>query len=177
MTVDLGTARSVDAQVYGVPGQRTFQMRITGANEATASLWLEKQQLQALSLAFSQVLAQTGGEDSPSTDQSFFPDPPDTEIHVGRMAVGWDPGDKTVVMQVHDLTTDEDADPDVLVRITTSDVAQLSTRLKEIIAAGRPACPLCGTPLDGDSHSCIRTNGHSEQPIPDKDEEIEDDDF
>jgi uncharacterized repeat protein (TIGR03847 family) len=177
MTIDLGTARGIDAKAYGVPGQRTFQLRITGANEATASLWLEKQQVQALSLAFSQVLAQTGGEDTPATDQSFFPDPPDTEVHVGRMAVGWDPADKTVVMQVHDLATDEDADPDVLVRITSSDVAQLSSRLKEIIAGGRPTCPLCGVPMGGDGHKCIRTNGHSEQPIPDRDEGEDDDDI
>jgi uncharacterized repeat protein (TIGR03847 family) len=174
MTLDLGTARGVDAKVYGTPGQRTFQMRVTGANEATASLWLEKQQLQALSLALSQVLAQTGGEDAPATDQSFFPDPPDAEIHVGRMAVGYDPGDRAVVIQAHDLATDEDSDQDLIVRITRGDVAQLNTRLKEIIAGGRPQCPLCGVPMDKAGHMCIRTNGHSEQPVPEKDEGEED---
>ncbi|MEX0683191.1 MAG: DUF3090 family protein [Dehalococcoidia bacterium] len=175
MTLDLGTARGVDARSYGQPGQRTFQMRIVGLTEETAALWLEKQQLQALSLALSQVLAQTGGEDAPPTDLSFFPDPPDAELHVGRMAVGFDPADRTVVIQAHDLTTEEDADPDVVVRITNADCAQLNSRLKEIIVGGRPQCPLCGVPMDAGGHMCIRTNGHSEQPIPEKGNEDEDD--
>ena len=166
MTLDLGTARGVDARAFGKPGERTFQLRIVGATEEAAALWLEKQQLQALSLAFSQVLAQTGGEDTPATDLSFFPDPPDADVHVGRMAVGYDPADKTVVIQAHDLTSDEDGDPDILVRIKSVDVAQLSTRFKEIIAGGRPTCPLCGVPLDASGHTCIRSNGHSEQPVP-----------
>ncbi|HEY5640509.1 MAG TPA: DUF3090 family protein [Dehalococcoidia bacterium] len=166
MTLDLGTARGVDARAFGQPGERTFQMRVVGRTEEAAVLWLEKQQLQALSLALSQVLAQTGGEDAPATDLSFFPDPPDAEVHVGRMAVGYDPADKTVVIQAHDLASDEDGDPDVLLRLSSADVAQLSTRLKEIVAAGRPTCPLCGVALDGSGHTCIRSNGHSEEPIP-----------
>ena len=174
MTLDLGTARGVDAKAYGKPGERTFQLRVVGATEEAAALWLEKQQLQALSLAFSQVLAQTGGEDTPATDLSFFPDPPDADVHVGRMAVGYDPADKTVVIQAYDLTTEEDGDPDILVRIASVDVAQLSTRLKEMIAGGRPTCRLCGVPLDSSGHSCIRSNGHSEQPVPR--DRIDDDD-
>jgi uncharacterized repeat protein (TIGR03847 family) len=176
MTLDLGTARGVDAKAFGEPGQRTFQLRIVGATEETATLWMEKQQLQALSLALSQVLAQTGGEETPATDLSFFPDPPDAEVHVGRMAVGYDPGDRAVVIQVHDLATDEDGDPDVLARISATDVAQLNTRLKEIIAGGRPTCPLCGVPLDSGGHTCIRSNGHSEQPIPENRIDDEDED-
>lgn len=174
MTLDLGTARGVDAKAFGKPGERTFQLRLVGATEEAVALWLEKQQLQALSLAFSQVLAQTGGEDTPATDLSFFPDPPDADVHVGRMAVGYDPTDKTVVIQAHDLASDEDGGPDILVRITSVDVAQLSTRLKEIIAGGRPTCPLCGVPLDSSGHSCIRSNGHSEEPVPR--DRMEDDD-
>jgi len=175
MTIDLGTARGVDAKSYGQPGQRTFQMRIVGAGQQTAALWLEKQQVQALSLALSQVLAQTGADEAPANDLKGFPEPPDAEIHVGRMAVGFDPGDRAVLIQAHDLTTDEDADPDLIVRITHTEVAQLNTRLKEIISGGRPQCPLCGVPMDSGGHMCIRTNGHSEQPIPERGE-IEDED-
>ena len=166
MTLDLGTARGVDGKTFGKPGERTFQLRVVGVTEEAAALWLEKQQLQALSLAFSQVLAQTGGEETPATDLSFFPDPPDVDLHVGRMAVGYDPADKAVVIQAHDLTSDEDGDPDILLRITSVDVAQLSTRLKEMIAGGRPTCPLCAVPLDSSGHKCIRSNGHSEEPVP-----------
>jgi len=133
MTLDLGTARGVDARAFGKPGERTFQLRIMGATEETAALWLEKQQF---------------------------------DLHVGRMAVGYDPADKTVVIQAHDLASDEDGDPDVIARITSANVAQLSTRLKQMIAGGRPTCPLCSVPLSSSGHTCIRSNGHSQEPVP-----------
>ena len=30
----------------------------------------------------------------------------------------------------------------------------------EVCAAGRPACPLCGQPMDPGGHACVRSNGH-----------------
>jgi hypothetical protein len=30
----------------------------------------------------------------------------------------------------------------------------------DLVRAGRPACPLCGNPMDPEGHSCPRTNGH-----------------
>ncbi|HEX5479005.1 MAG TPA: hypothetical protein VFY79_04730 [Dehalococcoidia bacterium] len=41
------------------------------------------------------------------------------------------------------------------------------------MAGGRPVCPLCGLPMEPGGHACVRTNGHSKQPIPD--EESDDD--
>ena len=51
MTVELGLATAVDAQAFGQPGQRTFRLRLLGEQAEAASLWLEKEQMQALSLA------------------------------------------------------------------------------------------------------------------------------
>src|SRR5450756_1602585 len=50
MTIEFGVARGIDAQSFGQPGQRTFRLRILGASAESASLWLEKEQMQALSL-------------------------------------------------------------------------------------------------------------------------------
>jgi uncharacterized repeat protein (TIGR03847 family) len=33
-------------------------------------------------------------------------------------------------------------------------------RATNIVAAGRPPCPLCGAPLDPQGHICPRRNGH-----------------
>lgn len=169
MTKDFGTARGIDARVYGDPGARTFQLRIIGSNLESASLWMEKQQMQALSLALTQVLTQIGRTNTQSEDISGFPDGPDHDFRVGRMAIGFDTSTGTVVLHVFDVGRDEDEEePDVQVRVTSDACAGLNTRLQEIIAAGRPQCGLCGAPLDPGGHACIRANGHSKQPIPDE---------
>lgn len=169
MTVDLGTARAIDARAYGQPGERTFQLRVIGSNLESASLWLEKQQVQALNLALTQVLAQLGRPERSAEEIAAFPEGPDHDFRVGRMAIGFDQSNGAVVLQVfHIEREEEEEEPDVQVRITEEACASLNARLVEIIAAGRPLCPLCGVALDPQGHACIRANGHSKQPIPDE---------
>ena len=43
------------------------------------------------------------------------------------------------------------------------EIAALSVRGAEAVAAGRPPCPLCGQPLDPEGHTCPRLNGHRER--------------
>ena len=52
----------------------------------------------------------------------------------------------------------------------------LVARIGSVVAAGRPRCPLCGRPLEGDgAHFCPGANGHAdEEEIP---VEGEDEDF
>jgi uncharacterized repeat protein (TIGR03847 family) len=169
MTADFGTARAIDARAHGEPGARTFQLRILGSNLESASLWLEKQQMQALSLALTQVLAQIGRPNRDTEAIPSFPEGPDHDFKVGRMAIGFDPATGTVVLHVFDLGRgDEEEEPDVQVRVSGEACASLNSGLQEIIASGRPQCPLCGAPLDPEGHACIRANGHSKQPIPDE---------
>lgn len=167
MTADFGTARAVDARAYGEPGQRTFQLRIIGGNLESASLWLEKQQLQALSLALTQVLSQLGRADGGAQDIGSFPQQAEHDFKVGRMAIGFDQAEGAVVLQVFEISREEEEEePDVQVRMTEDACASLNARLQEIIAAGRPQCPLCGQVIDPEGHACIRSNGHSKEPIP-----------
>lgn len=168
MTADLGTARQIDARAHGEPGGRTFQLRVLAGDGQSASLWMEKQQLQALSLALTQLLAQLDQQAQPGREVQGFPEPPDHDFRVGRMAIGFDTATNTVVLHVfREGRDDEEDEPDVLVRVAEKDCASLNTTLQEIISAGRPTCPLCGASMDAGGHVCIRTNGHSKQPIPD----------
>src|SRR6202521_4259953 len=169
MTSDFGTARAIDARAHGQPGARTFQLRIIGSNNESASLWLEAQQMQALSLALTQVLSQLGKPPRTGEDIASFPDEPDHDFRVGRIAIGFDTANGTVVLHVFEASREEDEEEeaDVQVRITEDACAGLTSRLQEIIAGGRPVCPLCGVPMAANGHACIRSNGHSEQPIPD----------
>jgi uncharacterized repeat protein (TIGR03847 family) len=173
MTADLGRARAVDALTFGEPGQRTFQLRVIGGGNVAASLWMEKQHLQQLNLAFAQVLAQIDYRDRPQPgDLSDFPVAAEHDFKVGRLALGFDPSDRTVVLDAYeltaDLTADEEAEALLRVRLTPDQLAWLVGQLSEIIAKGRPLCPLCGVSADSSGHTCVRTNGHIQQAIPDE---------
>jgi uncharacterized repeat protein (TIGR03847 family) len=174
MTIELGVALGVDAESFGQPGERTFRLRVLGASREWASLWVEKEQMQALSLALSQMLAQLRQAEQPGAHLADFPDAAEHDIHVGRMEIGFDSNDRTIVLNIYALGADDDEpNPDLRVRFRQEQCASLSVELKRIIAAGRPLCPLCGTPLTPGGHACIRANGHSTQPVPERGEEEE----
>ena len=37
---------------------------------------------------------------------------------------------------------------------------ELRRQIADVVAAGRPPCPLCGAPMDPAGHVCPRSNGH-----------------
>jgi uncharacterized repeat protein (TIGR03847 family) len=114
--------------------------------------------MQALSLALNQVLSQLGKPPRTGEDIASFPDGPDHDFRVGRMAIGFDTANRTVVLHVFEASREEEeGEPDVQVRITEDTCAALNSRLQEIIAGGRPVCPLCGVPMDTGGHACIRS--------------------
>ncbi|HZP57150.1 MAG TPA: DUF3090 family protein [Dehalococcoidia bacterium] len=171
MSAEFGVARSVDAQSFGQPGQRTFRLRIIGEAQQSASLWMEKEQLQALSLALKQALGQLEYDrEMPPRTIDDFPVVADHDFRIGRMGMGVNPGDTTVVLYLYELGTEDEDEPTLRVRFTPDDSAALAARLDEIIAGGRPVCPLCGLAIDPGGHACVRSNGHSKQPIPEEED-------
>ena len=176
MTVEFGLASAVDAQTFGEPGERTFRLRVLGAAEESAVLWMEKQHLQALDLAFTQMLAQLDYQADPAAlKRADFPAEAEHDFKVGRLALGFDPADRTVVLYTYEIGVDDEASPTLSVRFTPEHCATLGKQLKEVIAGGRPICQLCGASIDADRHACIRTNGHFKQPIPEEGTGEEDD--
>lgn len=176
MTVEFGISRGIDVQAFGQPGQRTFRLRIVGEDSQSASLWMEKEQMQALSIALKQMLAQLEYDtEPPRPDVGDFPVVPEHDFRVGRMGMGFHASDRTVVLYTYELgaADEEDADPSLRVRLTQEQSASLGVQLDEIIGGGRPVCPLCAMPMDPVGHACIRSNGHSKQAIPEDDPESE----
>lgn len=171
MTIELGLARGIDSQAFGQPGQRTFRLRISGSDGESASLWMEKEQMQALSIAIKQMMAQLeyDADPPPMADVGDFPVVADHDFRVGRMGMGFNASDRTVVLYTFELgagEADED-EPTLRSRLTQQQSASLSVQVDEIISGGRPVCPLCALPMD-EAHACIRSNGHSKQPIPEE---------
>jgi uncharacterized repeat protein (TIGR03847 family) len=174
MTVDFDVARGIDAQAFGQPGQRTFRLRIIGGAAESGSLWMEKEQMQALSLALKQMLSQLEYHaEPPPADVGEFPVVADHDFRIGRMGMGFNASDRTVVLYTYEIGVEDEDDPTLRVRLTQEQCASLGVQLDDIIAGGRPLCPLCGMPMEPAGHACVRSNGHSKQPIP---EEEQDDD-
>lgn len=165
MTVDFGVARAASAQSFGEPGQRTFRLRLLGSTSQTASLWLEKEHLRALSLAFRQVMSQVGYDKGPrAAEVREFPETDEHDFRVGSIGIGFDASSGNVVLQIGELEGGDD--PALRVQLALDMSASLMEQLDAIISEGRPICPLCGSPIDQAGHVCIRSNGHSTDAVP-----------
>ena len=166
--IDFGLVDAVDAEAIGPAGQRTFRLRaMAGANRA--ALWLEKEQLGALGRAISRLLAERaprGDEPPPSTqDLGGFGEHPDVDFQVVRLGLDFQNEDERLLI----LADDEEAlsggnTPAFRMEIGRAAARALVTQITEIVSAGRPRCPLCGQPLEGDgAHFCPGSNGHSQE--------------
>lgn len=173
LTIDLGLARAVQAQAFGEPGRRTFRLRVLGEDRRCASLWMEKEHFQALSLALTQILEQLSPQkETAPAPAERFPESDDHEFRIGRMSIGYDSSDSSVVLGTYEWGADEDeTEPVVRVRIRQTHYTGLNEELRSVIAAGRPICPLCDSAIDASGHVCVRTNGHTQQPLPGGDSE------
>jgi len=161
----------------GTPGNRTFFLQVTTVDNSL-SFKLEKQQVAALCDYLGGILTDLpaihpGSFIAPTT--AF--EPLDLEWIIGRLAVAYEEADDRLVIVAEELIEiDEDLaesldfdDPDVLVAIglepasarislTRAQVAAFIAVGADIVRAGRPACPLCGRPMDPGGHPCPRLN-------------------
>lgn len=165
-TYDFGPVDALDAEAIGVPGKRTFRIR-AWKDESTACLWLEKQQLLALSLALRQVMAQTGQNPEPRRQPTRpFPDQPSADLKVGRMALGRDENSDRLILWAHEIGSSEDAPATFSCHFDWDQALGFCERAEAVCAAGRPICPLCSEPIDPKGHVCVRSNGHSSEQVP-----------
>lgn len=162
---DFSAVEAIDAESIGVPGKRTFRIRLLEGNRS-ASLWVEKQQLAALGEAIPQLLEQLQTPDQHAHEDvgtiAFFPENPTVDFKLGRMALGYVAAEDRVALIVHSLeeSEDEDAPPTLTCRFTREQARALSESCAEAVAGGRPTCPLCHRPMDPEGHMCPRANGH-----------------
>ena len=59
------------------------------------------------------------------------------------------------------IDPDDDRVPSVRFVATRSQMRALGEHALEVVAKGRPICPLCGRPIDREGHFCPRTDGHA----------------
>lgn len=177
------------AGAVGQPGSRAFFLQARSAGRIT-TVGLEKFQVAVLAdrldELLDEVLRRSGGRapvpamaPAELADKGPLDLPLDEDFRVGTMALAWDPETSQVVIEAQEVTeedeeedeeplvTDDDRpEPAVLrVRLSPGMARAFTKRALEVVAAGRPPCPLCGQPLDADGHICVRLNGHRAQEI------------
>lgn len=141
------------------------------------SVALEKQQSAQLAEKIDEILDQLiSVEGNPFSVPTGTPpelvdnedlDPVQEDFRTGVMSLGWDPTTAQVVIEAHPLmegdvdedleSSDEDSAQEtemLLVRIPVGTARAFAKRTLEVVGAGRPACPLCGYPMDADGHTC-----------------------
>ncbi|MDQ3896261.1 MAG: DUF3090 family protein [Actinomycetota bacterium] len=150
------------AGAVGPPGQRVFYLQ-AGQGTHVVSLRLEKSQVAALVAYLAGMLADMPPPaEIPSTGMDLI-EPVVAEWVVASLGVSYDEEADRVVILAEELVEEGEEAARARITATREQVAALSVRGAEAVAAGRPPCPLCGLPLDPEGHTCPRLNGHRER--------------
>jgi uncharacterized repeat protein (TIGR03847 family) len=159
----------------GYPGSRSFYLQARAGNRVV-SVALEKEQSALLAEKIEEILDELMATDGnpfsiPAAtpvelvDNDPLDQPVEPEFRTAAMSLGWDPTTVQVVIEAYPFVeTDDDDDsadsvevepPEMLVvRIPVGTARAFAKRTLEIVGAGRPLCPLCGTPMDPEGHVC-----------------------
>lgn len=161
------------AGTVGPPGQRVFYLQARD-DSGVVTLRLEKQQVAALAEYLAGILADLPDVDEPLPPPGELVEPVIAEWVVGSLGVAYEETEDRVLIVAEELVVPpegasgeegdalaEDADvATARFHLTRAQVAQFVQHAIELVLAGRPACPLCGLPMDPDGHVCPRGNGH-----------------
>jgi uncharacterized repeat protein (TIGR03847 family) len=142
----------------GPPGQRVFYLQARAEGQLV-SLKVEKGQVAALSAYLAALLADLPAVEDEERDMSLV-EPVIAEWVVGSMAVSYSQETDRVLLVAEELVEEGEEGATLRLTATRAQIAALARRGVEVVAAGRPPCPLCGQPLDPGGHVCVRLNGH-----------------
>jgi uncharacterized repeat protein (TIGR03847 family) len=158
---ELGRVAKLNAGAIGPPGQRHFHIQVE-AQGGRVVIWLEKAQLFNLAMAAKRLL-DAASKIQPAQDP---PSPDDIgslslDFKVDQLFLDPSPEQGLYVLGAREVS-DEESDEAATASFQAShdQLQALVDEALEVCAAGRPACPLCGEPMDPGGHACVRSNGH-----------------
>jgi uncharacterized repeat protein (TIGR03847 family) len=170
---DLDPVTRLTTDAVGEPGQRTFYLQAaSGADQVT--LLVEKEQVRRLAESLETWLPElaAGRPEDPGeaaaaeAGELALAEPLEPDFRVGQLSLSYDAErDRVVVvateLQVEDEDQPELPDPlEVRLIVTRPQLRVLARHGSQVVARGRPLCPLCGNPLDPTGHICPAMNGH-----------------
>ncbi len=162
----------------GQPGSRTFYLQARSGRRLL-SIALEKEQSALLAERMDEMLDELMAHDgNPFSIPALTPEglvdndsleqPVEEQFRAGALGLGWEPATAQIVIEAFPLP---DAIPDgdepveiepeevLVVRIPVGSARAFAKRTREVVGAGRPICPLCSVPMDGDDHACELPDG------------------
>jgi uncharacterized repeat protein (TIGR03847 family) len=172
---DLDPVTRLTADAVGEPGQRTFYLQAaSGADQVT--LLVEKEQVRRLAESLESWLPELAadrpedpGETAAAEAGELTLAPPlEPDFRVGQLSLNYDAErDRVVVVATELQAEDEEEQPvelpeplQVRLFVTRPQLRVLARHGSQVVARGRPLCPLCGGPLDPTGHVCPSLNGH-----------------
>jgi len=98
-------------------------------------------------------------------------EPLEPDFRVGQLSLSYDPERDRVVVVATELVADDEQPEElapelapepqeVRLVVTRPQLRVLARHGSQVVARGRPLCPLCGNPLDPSGHTCPALNGH-----------------
>ena len=172
---DLNPVQHIIADATGEPGKRTFFLQGRSGSQLV-SLVMEKQEVANLAISVLQLLEELEEKYpdlSPlsSQNETLYPEQPfEPVFRVGQLVVGYDEDNdmmwviaKALIVSESGTVVDPESDEIPAVRFvaTRDQMRALSDHALEVVAKGRPTCPLCGRPIDRDGHFCPRSDGQA----------------
>lgn len=163
-TRDFGPLDHISAEAIGQPGQRRFRLRAINSDGETASLWLEKEQLAALGEALGTALENEGYKYERLPLDDITPDPvfplnAGIDFRLVQLSMGLNTEARAIILIAADGPESDDS-VTVTMEFDYRRAHELHRQIDDVVAAGRPPCPLCTAPMDPAGHVCVRTNGH-----------------
>jgi uncharacterized repeat protein (TIGR03847 family) len=155
---DIDDVDHLTTGTVGPPGQRVFYLQARGG-ERVVSLRLEKTQVAALCRYLSEMLADLPAVEPEPANMDLL-EPVVAEWVVGSLGVTYDEDTDRILLVAEELVEEGDDPAHARIRATRAQIAALTRHGVQVVAAGRPPCPLCGGPLDPEGHMCVRLNGH-----------------
>ncbi len=159
----------ITIEAIGPPGQRIFLLQASQGTE-TITLKIEKEQAQVLAHSIEQLLNELAERfprpipkmEEPLASELMLREPIEPLFAVGQMGLGYDESEDSLVLVVQELTSEEEAHTARIARFwaTRGQMQAISRHALEVVAMGRPICPLCSRPIDPEGHFCPKSNGH-----------------
>ncbi|MHB8572077.1 MAG: DUF3090 family protein [Candidatus Dormibacteria bacterium] len=152
---DLDPVDSLAAGAVGEPGQRVFFMQAARGDEL-ATLVLEKVQLRAVAERLGEVLEGLGDPVAAPNSELIEVEP---DWRVAQLGVAYDSHRGLVLLMAQEGVPGEDEGSSARFWATPAQTAAFQRQALEVCSQGRPACPLCGLPMDSRGHVCPKKNG------------------
>lgn len=152
------------AGTVGPSGERVFYLQAREAG-ALVTLKLEKEQVGALGQYLASVLAKLPAADPAPGDPSLL-EPIAPAWAVRSLGVGYDEARDRFVIVAEELVEEEEGEgrerepAAARFHVSRAQARAFVERARALLAAGRPACPVCGRPVNPGGHVCPRGNGH-----------------